>query len=404
MTSPWAAPPELKKQRIADASTSNGRNQFVATVIYKTLPVYRIPFFEALRPHLRSRGVELRLIYGQPPPGEAMKQDTGHIAWAQPVRNRIFIVGSRKLYWQPCLSLLKDSDLVIVEQASKLLINYVLLAKQRLGKTKVAMWGHGRNFMENSASSIGELVKRLISRRAHWWFAYNESSAAVVRDLGFPAHRITVVQNTIDTELLQKKKAATTTLDIEVLRRDLNLRSVNVGIFVGGLYAEKRIEFLLQAAREIRKRVPDFELLVVGAGPQADIVRKAAHKAPWIHYIGPKFNEESVPFLMLSKVMLLPGAVGLAVIDSFVVEVPLVTVDGSSHGPEIEYLVHGINGLKLDRDTSPEDYAQAVVGLLKQDRIRSSLQEGCRIAAEKYTLSAMVERFTEGVIRALSSG
>lgn len=374
----------------------------VVTIVYKSLPLYRIPFFEALRPYLCARGVELRLIYGQPAREDQQKQDTGQIAWGQLIHNCIVRVGSRDLYWQPCLHLLKESNLIIVEQASKLLLNYVLLGKQWLGGPKLAMWGHGRNFKNHSASSIGEAAKRQISRRVHWWFAYNESSAAEVQKLGFPEERITIVQNTVDTTQLCKKKSATSKPELSALRAALDISGTNVAIFAGGLYAEKRVDFLVRAAHEIRRRVPDFELLVVGAGPHTHIVQNAAKGAQWIRYLGPMFDDDKVPFFMLSKVMLLPGLVGLGVIDSFALEVPLVTIDLPYHSPEIEYLENGVNGLKLEAGTSPQEYAQVVASLLQDDALRARIQRGCGVAAKKYTMEAMLERFAEGVIMALS--
>ena len=376
---------------------------YVTTIIYKSLPKYRIPFFEALRPYLNSKGIELRLIYGQPSHEEQQKGDTGHIEWGHMIHNRIFKFGPQNLYWQPCFQLLKGTDLIIVEQASKLLLNYALLAKQWLGGPKLGMWGHGRNFKVHSASLLGEAAKRQISRRVHWWFAYNNMSSIEVRRLGFPEGRITIVQNTIDTGDLYKKKSNTSEAELSSLRSMLGINSNNVAIYAGGMYAEKRIGFLLETALEIRRQVSNFHLLVIGAGPDAHIIQNAAKREGWIHFLGPQFNGNKVPFFMLSKVMLLPGLVGLAVIDSFTLEVPLVTIDLPYHSPEIEYLGNGKNGLKLEADTNPKEYAQVVVSLLNDETLRAKLIKGCRLSAKKYTLEKMVKRFARGVVKALNS-
>jgi glycosyltransferase involved in cell wall biosynthesis len=375
----------------------------VVAVVYKTLPKYRIPFFESIRHYLAERGVEFRLLYGEPPPEERSKNDTGHISWAQRVPNRIIAIGSRSLYWQPCLHLLKDCNLVIVEQASKLLLNYVLLARQFLGGPRVALWGHGRSFRVHRASIFGEAVKRSVSHLAHWCFAYNETSAAEFRRIGIPQDRLTIVQNAVDTTTFIAKRDATTEQDLMALRVQLGLLGDNVAIFAGGLYSDKRVDFLLQAAFEIRKRIHDFELLVMGAGPEERLIRQAEQIAPWIRYVGTKFGAEKVPYFLLAKAMLLPGTVGLAVVDSFVFRVPLVTIHLPFHGPEIEYLNHGVNGLMCDADTTPGAYAEAVATVLGDQELRSRLREGCRLSAKRYTLEAMVERFGRGVLLALKS-
>jgi len=376
----------------------------IVTIVTKSLPHYRIPFFEALRLELERRGVTLGLIYGLPGDEEAKKQDTAAISWGRPIRNRRIAFGRRSFWWQPCAELVRGSDLVIVEQASRLLLNYVLLARQTMGGSRVAFWGHGRNFQGHAASGPGEAVKRLISRWPHWWFAYTEGSAEVVRRLHFPSDRITAVQNAIDTDALRQRRASVSDEELAALRLRWNIQSRNVAIFVGGLYAEKRIQYLIEAAHALRRRVADFELIVIGAGPDQQLVEQAAREHRWIHYLGPCLGTDKVPFFVISKVMLLPGLVGLGVLDSFALEIPLVTVDLAFHSPEVEYLRHGENGVKLPAGTDPEEYAAAVSSLLGDERAREHLQAGCRVAAQTYTIEAMVSRFAAGVLLAIGRG
>lgn len=373
----------------------------VVTIVAKSLPHYRIPFFEALRLELERHGITLVLIYGLPDAEEAKKQDTMSIPWGHPIRNRRIPFGGRSFWWQPCGTLIRGSDLVIVEQASKLLLNYLLLVRQWVGGAKVAFWGHGRNFQGHRASRSAEAVKRLVSRWPHWWFAYTEGSAEVVRQLNYPSERITAVQNAIDTSALRRRRALVDDQELAALRVRWGIQSRNVAIFVGGLYAEKRIQFLVAAARAVRRRVPDFELIVIGAGPDQRLVEEAAREYQWIHYPGACLGTDKVPYFSLSKVMLLPGLVGLAVLDSFALEIPLVTVDLAFHSPEVDYLRHGENGLKLPVDTDPEEYADAVSRLLLNQQERERLQAGCRVAAQEYTIETMVTRFTAGVLLAL---
>lgn len=372
-------------------------------IISKTVPIYRRDFFNGLRRVLSENNIELILLYGQPSRRDAQKNDTIDLEWAVKVPSKIWEFGHTELYWQPVLSYLKDVDLVIVEQASKLLINYVLLLQYWLKIRKLAFWGHGKNFQENSANRLGEWIKRKVSTRVHWWFAYNDMSARVVREMRFPAERITSVQNAIDTRALTRALQNLTPIEIEKTRTDLNLNSLNVGIYAGGLYPEKRLSFLLESLHLIRRQIPDFEMIIIGGGVDAPMVEQAAAQYPWIHYVGPKFDREKVPYYAISKLFLMPGLVGLGILDTFALETPLVTTQIPLHSPEISYLENGVNGLMVDSASNPQVYANAVIRLLLNEDVRQKLVDGCRSVRNVYTVEIMVSQFAQGIIKALET-
>lgn len=375
----------------------------VVSIVAKSLPHYRIPFFEALRAELERSRVTLRVVYGMPSTEEAKKQDTMTLSWGLAIENRSLTLAGRKFMWQPCAALVRDSDLVIVEQASRLLLNYLLLTRQARGGASVAFWGHGQNLQTHAASRLGEAVKRIVSRWPRWWFAYTEGSAELVRRLPYPPERITTVQNAIDTVALQRQHASVSEEELAALRSRLGIQSRNVGIFAGGLYAEKRLGFLIEAAREVRRLVPDFELIVIGAGPDQGLIEEAARTHHWIHYEGPSLGTDKVPYFALSKFTLMPGLVGLGILDSFALEVPPITIDMDCHGPEMQYLRNGENGVKLPAGTDPKGYAVAVSRLLHDEGELELLRAGCRAAAQVYTIEAMVDRFAAGVLLALKT-
>jgi glycosyltransferase involved in cell wall biosynthesis len=370
-------------------------------VVYKTIPQYRGRFFEMVRERLAQLGVEFVLLYGQPSRKDALKKDTVDFPWAVKVSSRIWEIGNIEIYWQPVLGYLENADLVIVEQATKLLINYVLLVRNALGIQKLAFWGHGKNFHANSANGFTEWIKRLISTHVHWWFAYNDLSAATVQELGFPQERITSVQNAIDTRQLTNTLHALSSQKMEQVRRELGIHGANVAIYTSGMYPEKRIPFLLESLHLIRKQVPDFEMIFIGSGIDAGLIEQAASQYSWIHYVGPKFNNEKVPYFAISKLFLMPGLVGLGILDAFALETPLITTQIPLHSPEIGYLKNNINGIMLDDADNVQAYADTVAQLLLDEPRRQKLVEECRIAREYYTVEAMAENFVQGVLQAL---
>jgi glycosyltransferase involved in cell wall biosynthesis len=371
-------------------------------VLYRFLPQYRRRFYELLRRRLEAEGVEFRLIYGDGDDGDRSKRDLVYLPWAQSVPNRILTLFGLRAVWQPALRYLRRDDLVIVEQATKLLLNYWLHVLAALGLIRLAYWGHGRNFQATSARAPQEGVKAWLSRRVHWWFAYNDLSRSIVESYGFPKERITSVDNAIDTNALRRLAVEIDDARRSAARERFGLKGQCVGLYIGAMYKEKRLEFLMKAAARIRHEIPDFELLLVGSGPDAHIAAEAASAHPWVHYLGPLFDHDKAHAFAVSRVVLLPGAVGLAILDSFACGVPLVTTDVPFHGPEIDYLDNGRNGLMTPHDA--DTYAEAVVRLMRDQLDYESLRNGAVASARRYTVENMVDRFASGIFQALDSG
>ena len=365
-------------------------------VVQRRLTHYRVPFFEILRADLRAAGLELRLACGEPTPEEATKRDGGSLTWATPLKTR-YLLGGR-VCWQPFGHLARDAAVTVVTAENKLVCN--LFEQYRAPGRRVILWGHGGN-LQGDRRSLRERFKARVSMRADWWLGYTNLSRDLVQGLGFPAERITVLENAVDTTGLRQQLDAVT-LEAQAARRaELGLGEGPVGIYVGSLYQDKRIGFLLDAARALRARLPGFELIVVGGGPDAAMVAAAAQREPWIKFTGVLRGADKALALSLAQVYLHPGAVGLAVQDAFVAGIPLITTRLATHGPEIAYLEPGRNSLVTPDDLTA--YVSAAGALLQDPAGLGALRISCLAEGQRYTLQNMSRRFTEGVVGALSA-
>jgi L-malate glycosyltransferase len=371
-------------------------------IVQRAVRRYRRGFFDGLRAELARDGTQLALFHSNLAPEDDPRPDALEIPWAVHLPRRNLAVGSRGLLWQPAHPALRSADLVIVEQAADLPLNYRLLVRQRLGGPRVAMYGHGRNFGDDP-SPLAEAVKRWTSKQAHWWFAYTERSAAVVADLGYPPDRITVVNNAIDTEELTSDLRWARAGAVRALRDEFALGDGPVGLFLGTLRADKRLDLLVAACERVIAQRPDFHLLVVGGGAAQVELEERSASLPWLHVLGPRFGKERAAALAAADVTLIPGAVGLGVIDSIVAGTPLITSADSAHGPEIAYLRDGDNGRLVTGGGDPSRYAAAVLEVLGDPGLRQRLVAGCAEDADRYTIGAMVDRFAGGVRRALAA-
>ncbi len=370
-------------------------------IVYKYVPQYRETFFNQLRSRLADSGIDLVLVYGDPTLSEALKRDAVRLSWAVYVRSRVVRLSARtNLIYQPVVSLASDCDLVIVEQANRLLVNPVLLLLCKAGLAKLAFWGHGSNF-QGEDTLAARWVKSLMARHVSWWFAYNELSAKTVEALGFPRRRITRVMNTIDSRGLAEALASVSDGEISEVQRRLGLSDSPVCLYIGGMYKLKRLDFLLDACNLIHAKMPEFRMVFVGSGVEAYKVEEFAAEHEWCRFVGAQFDRGKALYLRLAQLLLMPGLLGLAIIDSFVAGVPVVTTNVPYHSPEVEYLRSGDNGVMVDSPGDAAAYASKVVDLLRDDQALLHLRLGCARSAETYSMERMVERFSQGIQEAL---
>lgn len=376
---------------------------FIARVCFVSLalPHYRVRFHQLVRDALAERGVDYRLIYSSARGDAAKKGDSADIDWAEKVSAYRLSLFGHEAFWQSVFQTCKDDDLVIIGQENKLLVNYFLQIRYLLGGAKVAFWGHGKDFQSRAPRGFRARWKRFWLSKVHWWFSYTRETGDSVAGAGFPRDRITVFNNAIDSGGITRDIADLPDTEIDIVRGDLGIQSDNIGIYIGGMYRGKRLEFLIEAARLIRVEIPDFHLLLIGDGGEAPLVERAAKRCDFIHFLGPKFGREKALLAMMSKVLLMPGVVGLVVLDSFAYGLPMVTTALPYHGPEFTYLKNGFNGIVVREPQDVVCYARAVIELLQDEELRQRLRTGALESSADYSIEAMAERFVAGVLLAL---
>ncbi len=364
-------------------------------IVQRRMTHYRLPLFERLRNLLAENSIPLQVLVGEAHEAELSKNDGGCLPWAIDLPTRYFLGG--RLCWQPFGQYLRRGDLVIVAQENRLLYNLWLLRPWRA--YAVAFWGHGRNFQSKGGSHWRERFKRWITNKVDWWFCYTELSRDAVLAAGFAADRITVLNNSIDTAELEQLRRDVSSDQVERLRRSLGLGRGPVGVFLGSLTAEKRLPFLFEACLRIRETITDFQLVVIGDGPlRPEVSSFAALHPDWVRYVGGRQGRDKVLHALLGDVLLMPGMVGLVVLDAFVLGLPIITTDCGIHSPEIAYLEHGVNGLVAEDE--PAGFAQAV-GDVVMDRARlESLKAAALLSAGRYSVQAMADRFATGIMTA----
>lgn len=368
-------------------------------VLIQFLPQYRKEFYNLLKIELAKHSIDIELIYGKISNADVLKKDEIDIEWARHIPNRTWKIGKTELVWQPCIKFLKDKDMVIVEGANRLILNYYLMIAKHFSKFKLAFWGHGRNLQEDIGSIRNRFKYLFFINKCDWWFGYTKGTKNFLISLGFLGHKITVVQNAIDTISLRTCYNEISTSDVNDLKNQLGIKNSKIGIYCGAMYPGKKLDFVIETCYRIKKEIPEFNMIFIGSGVESYKVLEASKSSDWMHYVDSKFGVERVKYFKIAQIQLMPFNVGLGIIDSFAMETPLITTSSPFHGPEIEYLENGVNGL-LTKE-SIEDYSQTAIETFKSKNY-INLINGCKLSAEVYTIETMVKNFTNGVLSCLN--
>lgn len=368
-------------------------NWQTVTIIQRRLTHYRVALFEGLKQRLAKDRCHLRLLHGEGRSEEWAKSDGGQLSWAEQLPTRYLY--RERFCWQPFFKFTKNEDLLIITQENSMLANHYALFRRPA--KRLAFWGHGGNFQGDSRS-MPERFKAWTTRQVDWYFAYTGESVERVLRTNFPPSRVTVLNNSIDVSRLKDDLFEAASQNRAAILKRFNLQEGPIGVFVGSLYKQKRLKFLIEAGELIKLQIPDFQLVIVGAGPEIMIAEEAARERAWVHYLGPLHGVEKACILHLATIFLNPGLVGLGILDAFVAGTPLLTTDCGLHSPEIAYLTPN-NGVLAPNSVS--EYANACVDLLVNHRRLAILKMGCEQAAQRYTLENMIENFAVGIRAAL---
>lgn len=356
----------------------------------RIVPSYRVPVFRRLNEELGivvCHSIDERSVHDQIDfPHEVM-----------PGRRILGRVSSFRQRILPTLR--KYRPAVVVTQYSFGFTTFwkLMLLKPFFG-FKLIAWSHGvrnRDMVLQQKSrhyTISPFLLRLLD--AVIFYSHTRRQDVISRH---PALERTtfVASNAMDTDQLIKVHSQAA----DQYRKDDSSGKRFEVVYMGKLVQSKRIGDLLQAHQLLKDRYP-IRLTVIGGGPLEQLVRESAGDEN-LEYPGEIHAvEETAPYLERADVMVIPGAVGLALVHAFAFGLPVITYRPSSsgpfHGPELEYLHDGSNGLLVDGN--PEALANAIESLiLAPDLLQSMKQNALKTVEEEANIDRMIQGFREAI-------
>ena len=349
-------------------------------VLQEQIPPYRVPFFRFLADELGRRDLDLRVISSSALPAP---DELGFPHQRVPV-TRGGTSALRAIFRQrPTALVLPHSSRFAPAAAATRL-------RQRRAR-KQLLWGMGmarRYGIESPDDSpkAAEAIRRTMLSMCDHYLSYTDISTKNLSNAGYERARITTLNNAVE--------------GIAAPGQAVNARRVpRQMLFVASLVEDKEPLAAVAIADRLRGLTPGTTLHIVGDGPLRHQCEQAASRREWVHYHGPQRGPRLRELALSCDLAIIPGRVGLAILEMASAGLPIATFAAALHGAEIAYLNDGTNGIFLDRDI---DLAARRIAALLMDRPALERMRGDAIrSARRHTVQSMAANFSAGVAACL---
>ncbi len=344
----------------------------------------------AVAPLLQARGVEIHILTRRLPGTKPFERLDGIQVYRLPVP------GPKPLasltFTLAALALINrlDPDLIHAHELISPATTAVF-AKKLFGKPIVATL--------HRSGAIGDVLRlksRLLGKARLWALCREVNAFCVISKVideelaaeGVPVQKRVLIPNGVDVELFVPLSSS----KIAALRSRLRLpKDAQIVTFVGRLAPEKQVDHLVSIWASLRKTLPQAILLILGNGPEEDILKKVAGDG--ILFLGEQLDV--TPYLQASDLFVLPSkAEGLpvALLEALACGLPAIA---SSVGGSSEVIRHMETGWLAPPD-NPIAFHEAIVTLLTDKNLRHKLSGQARIhVVNNYSLVKMADRLCD---------
>jgi glycosyltransferase involved in cell wall biosynthesis len=361
------------------------------------VPPYRVPFFRLLADELGSRDLDLRVLSSSVLPGV----DELGFRHQRVLTLRGGLSALETIYRERPTALILPHDARFVPVAAATRLFQVRGRKQlfwgmglarRYGVASahescpVAGARHDGAASARARHLAAEVVRGSMLSTCDHYLSYTELSTASLLNKGYDPARITTLNNAVEALATPEQAMKSQRVQFQTL-------------FVASLAEDKEPLAAVAIVDRLQQLAPGTTLRIVGDGPLRSQCEQEANGREWVQYHGAQRGQGLRELALASDIAIIPGRVGLAVLEMASAGLPMATFAVSLHGAEIAYLKNGINGLFLNADINT---AAKELGALLADRpTLERMRSEALSMASKYTVQNMAVNFADGVIKSL---
>lgn len=367
-------------------------------LLQEQVPPYRVPFFRSLADELGSRDLDLSVL------------STSILPGSDKLGFRHQRLSKSRGGWSALGTICRErpAALVLPHSARFAPLAGITRILQSHGRRQL-LWGGGlaRRYgvapahpgdtatgtgCYSDASSrdrrpVAEAVRRSMLSACDHYLSYTEASTTNILNGGYDKARITTLNNAVEALATPEQlRTAPQRIPLQLL-------------FVASLVEDKEPLTAVMIVDQLRQLALGATLHIVGDGPLRTQCEQAASSRAWVHYHGAQRGQGLRELALTSDIAIIPGRVGLAVLEMASVGLPVATLSSALHGTEIVYLKDGVNGLFLNGDIDVA--ARDLKALLTCRPVLERMRDEALSTASKYTVRNMAVNFADGVVNSL---
>jgi spore coat protein SA len=258
---------------------------------------------------------------------------------------------------------------------------FLAAVRRRFPNTPLSLFLHSLTFITPPKTTISRARRQLAY--ADLIVVNSFSLASKVREL-YPARslKLEVVHLGVDSSRFRPP----TGRERERIRQRLGLKQSFVIAYAGRFTPLKGIPVLIRAAEQVRRHVPNAELLLAGGGRRRYVsyIRSLGSNARIpIRFLGQVPRKKMPLVYWAADCFVCPSqgheAFGLVVIEAMASGVPTVA---SANGGVREIIAHGVNGLLVERYRDPGCFAKTMISIARDSALAKRLGVQGRVTCQ----------------------
>ena len=293
-----------------------------------------------------------------------------------------------RVIWQS--KIIKECLLASFNQAifigdMNILSTWIGLLICRVRNKKTILWTHGFYGNENY---IKRLLRILFYSIGNKYLLYEQRGKKLMIKAGFDSSKIFVIYNSLDYGLQKKYFETYQKNNIKKEFTFFKNSKLKTILFLGRLTSVKKIDLLIKSLKKLNSQKVNFNLLIIGEGPQESLLKKMSKEGlekGWIYFYGKTYEESELSKLIYSSdLMVSPGNTGLNSIHTLSYGTPVGTHNNfDKQMPEAAIIEDKKTGFFFNENDS-DDLSIKIDLWFSKFNINLTRAERRRIIDEKY--------------------